>query len=323
MSQSTGRTVRPEITVLGGINLDLVMNVDHLPSPGESQRATAYATFAGGKGANQAVACAKLGASVSFVSALGDDSFNSRLRAEMEQADVDMTHVLTKAGFPSGTAMIMVDEQGENLISFSPGAAVQLSVEDIEVALKVAGDRSVFLTQFELGSDLVFPALSLAKKRGLTVIWNPAPAPTQPIPPEVIQSVDVIIPNETEVETLTGKAIKSIDDAHVAAHTLLTMGFAHVIVTLGKMGLVSCGANGCEYLKALNVETVDTTAAGDVFVGALASQLAAGCEMSQAVSFANSAAALSTTASGTMRSIPALSDVLAIWNHQEQEGASQ
>jgi len=316
MSQPIGEASRPEITVLGGINLDLVMNVDRLPSPGESRRAIGYATFAGGKGANQAVACAKLGALVSFVSALGDDTFNSRLRAEMEQADVDMTYVPTKAGYPSGTAMIMVDNQGENLISFSPGAAAQLSSEDIEAALAAAGNQSVFLTQFELGPDLVFPALKFAKQRGLTVIWNPAPAPTESIPQYVIQSVDVLIPNETEAEALTGKSIKSIDDAHDASHMLLAMGFAHVIITLGKNGVVSCGASGCEHLKGLCVETVDTTAAGDVFVGAFAAQLVAGRTMSQAVSFANMAAALSTTASGTMTSIPALSDVMAIWNNK-------
>jgi len=323
MNQSVKEVSRPEITVLGGINLDLVMNVDRLPSPGESRKALEYGTFAGGKGANQAVACAKLGASVRFVSALGDDSFNSRLRAEMEQADVDMKHVPTKAGFPSGTAMIMVDSHGENLIAFSPGAAMELSLEDIERALETAGERSVFLTQFELGEDLVFPALNLAKQRGLTVIWNPAPAPTGPIPEHVIRSVDVIIPNETEAEALTGHAIKSIDDAQAAARALRSMGFAYAIITLGKNGLISCGAGGCEHQCGLSVNTVDTTAAGDVFVGALAAQLAAGQAMARAVAFANCAAALSTTASGTMTSIPALSDVSAFFEQHQQQGVSK
>ena len=321
MSQAAVENQHKQITVLGGINLDLVMNVDRLPSPGESRRASAYATFAGGKGANQAVACARLGGNVGFVSALGDDSFNSRLRKEMETAGVDMTYVPTKVGHPSGTAMIMVDEKGENVIAFSPGAAMELTQENIKLALDHAADESVFLTQFELGPELVFPALRLAKARGLSVIWNPAPAPTVRIPLDVIQSVDVLTPNETEAEMLTGQPIRSIEDARAAAQTLRTMGFAHVMITLGEKGLISCGADACIYLEGLDVETVDTTAAGDVFVGALVTQLAAGSPIQQAALYANCAAALSTTVSGTMTSIPSLLDVQALWNLQQQEGA--
>jgi len=252
--------------VLGGINTDFVMSLDRLPVPGESLKAKAFSTFPGGKGANQAVACAKMGASVSFISALGDDFFGDRLRQEMQRRGVDMSYVPTNSEFPSGTAMIMVDETGQNLIAFSPGAAEHLSLTHIESALRSLRAGGIFLAQLELGTGIVFPALTLAKQHGLSVIWNPAPAPDVAIPEEIIRSVDIIIPNETEAEAITGCRVLDLADAERASDGLREMGFDTVIITLGERGVLANVGGEEVHIKGIEVDAVDATAAGDVFV---------------------------------------------------------
>jgi len=308
--------------VLGGINTDFVMSLDRLPVPGESLKAKAFSTFPGGKGANQAVACAKMGASVSFISALGDDFFGDRLRQEMQRRGVDMSYVSTNREFPSGTAMIMVDETGQNLIAFSPGAAEHLSLTHIEGALRSLRAGDIFLAQLELGTGIVFPALTLAKQRGLTVIWNPAPAPDVAIPEEIIRSVDVIIPNETEAEAITGCRVLDLTDAERASDELRQMGFDTVIITLGKRGVLSNVGGEKVHIKGIEVDAVDATAAGDVFVGAFSSQLAKGSALFSALEFANCAAALSTTRAGAMPSIPESDEVKAALTKHQKEGGS-
>ena len=308
--------------VLGGINTDFVMSLDRLPVPGESLKAKAFSTFPGGKGANQAVACAKMGASVSFISALGDDFFGDRLRQEMQRRGVDMSYVSTNREFPSGTAMIMVDETGQNLIAFSPGAAEHLSLTHIEGALRSLRAGDIFLAQLELGTEIVFPALTLAKQRGLTVIWNPAPAPDVAIPEEIIRSVDVIIPNETEAEAITGCRVLDLTDAERASDGLRQMGFDTVIITLGKRGVLSNVGGEKVHIKGIEVDAVDATAAGDVFVGAFSSQLAKGSALFSALEFANCAAALSTTRAGAMPSIPESDEVKAALTKHQKEGGS-
>jgi len=323
MSQSLGIPNNCSIMVLGGINIDLVMSLDRLPVPGESRKAKMFSTFPGGKGANQAVTCAKMGASVSFVSALGNDAFSGRLRQEMERAGVDMSYVLTKKDRQSGTAMIMVDETGQNLIAFSPGAAGHLPLADIERAIRSFEPGSMFLAQLELGPELVFPALTLAKQRGLYVIWNPAPAPGVPIPEETAQSVDVIIPNETEAEAITGHRVLDVADAEKASEKLREVGFDNAAVTLGKRGVFANVGGEKAHIEGLNVNTVDATAAGDVFVGAFSAQLARGSELFAALEFANCAAALSTTKTGAMTSIPELDDVKSFLEKERNEGGYQ
>ncbi|RLE35012.1 ribokinase [Candidatus Acetothermia bacterium] len=322
MSRSHQNTRGCDVMVLGGINTDFVMSLDRLPVPGESLKAKAFSTFPGGKGANQAVACAKMGASVSFISALGDDFFGDRLRQEMQRRGVDMSYVSTNREFPSGTAMIMVDETGQNLIAFSPGAAEHLSLTHIEGALRSLRAGDIFLAQLELGTGIVFPALTLAKQRGLTVIWNPAPAPDVAIPEEIIRSVDVIIPNETEAEAITGCRVLDLTDAERASDELRQMGFDTVIITLGKRGVLSNVGGEKVHIKGIEVDAVDATAAGDVFVGAFSSQLAKGSALFSALEFANCAAALSTTRAGAMPSIPESDEVKAALTKHQKEGGS-
>jgi len=322
MSQPCQSTRNCDVMVLGGINTDFVMSLDRLPVPGESRKAKAFSTFPGGKGANQAVACAKMGASVFFISALGDDFFGARLRQEMQRTGVDMSYVATKRDCSSGTAMIMVDGTGQNLIAFSPGAAEHLSSADIERVLGSSQRGGVFLAQFELGPEIVFPALTLAKQRGLTVIWNPAPAPGMPIPEEIIRSVDVIIPNETEAEAIAGCRVLDLADAEKASEGLRKMGFETVVVTLGKKGVLVNAGGERIHIKGIEVEAIDATAAGDVFVGAFSSQLARGSELVSALEFANCAAALSTTKAGAMTSIPEFAEVkVALENHRKEGGS--
>jgi len=311
MSRSRQNARDCDVMVLGGINIDFVMSLDRLPVPGETLKAKRFTIFPGGKGANQAVACAKMGASVSFVSALGDDFFGDRLRQEMQRRGVDMSYVLTKSGFLSGTAMIMVDETGQNLIAFSPGAAEHLSLTHIERALRSLRAGGIFLTQLELGTEIVFPSLSMAKQHGLTVIWNPAPAPDVAIPEEIIRAVDIIIPNETEAEAITGCRVLDLTDAERASARLQEMGFNTVIITLGERGVLANVGGEEVYIKGIKVDAVDATAAGDVFVGAFCAQLARGSALFSALEFANCAAALSVTKAGAMTSIPALDEVKA------------
>lgn len=322
MSQSRRITKNSSILVLGGINIDLVMRLDRLPVPGETLKGKAFSTFPGGKGANQAVACAKMGACVSFVSALGDDSFGVRLRQEMERAGIDMSHVPTKKGLPSGTAMIMVDETGQNLIAFSPGAAEHLSLAEIERAISSLQPGSTFLTQLELSTEVVFPALALAKQRGLTVIWNPAPAPRVAIPEEIVRSADIIITNETEAGTITGCPVLNLADVEKACDRLREMGFDKAVVTLGKRGVLANVGGRRVHIKGIKVDAIDATAAGDVFVGAFSAQLASGSELVSALEFANCAAALSTTKAGAMTSIPQLDEVRAALAKYHKEGGS-
>jgi len=322
MSQPCQSTRNCDVMVLGGINTDFVMSLDRLPVPGESRKAKAFSTFPGGKGANQAVACAKMGASVFFISALGDDFFGARLRQEMQRTGVDMSYVATKRDCSSGTAMIMVDGTGQNLIAFSPGAAEHLSSADIERVLGSSQRGGVFLAQFELGPEIVFPALTLAKQHGLTVIWNPAPAPDVAIPEEIIRSVDIIIPNETEAEAITGCRVLDLTDAKRASDELREMGFDTVIITLGERGVLANVGGEEVHIKGIKVDAVDATAAGDVFVGAFSAQLATGSALFSALEFANCAAALSTTKAGAMPSIPESDEVKAALTKYRKEGGS-
>ena len=322
MSGSSNAPVEREITVLGGINMDLVMHLDRLPVPGESRRAQGFGSFPGGKGANQAAACAKLGVRTTFISALGEDGFGISLRGQMESFGVDMRFVPVKQQAPTGTAMIMVGGNGQNLIAFSPGAAAKLSVDEIAHAIKAASPGSLFLTQAELGCDLVFQALKLAKEHGLTVIWNPAPAPQVEVPADVIRAVDFVIPNESEVTALTGRSTESIDEAENALRALRDQGYAHPVITLGERGSIVLDGDRVRVIPALRVDSVDATAAGDVFVGAFSTQLAAGLNTLQCLEFATRAAALSTTRLGAMTSIPERAEVEAMNAaiQQEREG---
>lgn len=286
------------VVVAGSANMDLVVHTPRLPTAGETVLGGDLLRAPGGKGANQAVAAARSGARVRFVGALGGDAFGDELLAALLEDGVDVSHV-TRVGRPTGTALIVVDDAGENLIAVAPGANLALSASDVEAAVDSA---NVVLVQLEIPMPCVLAALAAGRSAGARTILNAAPAGSVDV-----SLVDVLIVNETEAAMLSGSS-----DPEQAANALHKQGPRTVIVTLGADGLLLADADGLTRLAAHAVNVVDATAAGDAFCGALAAALARGDAMQRAVRFANAAAALATTLPGAQPSLPHLQDILAL-----------
>ncbi len=274
-----------EICVVGSVNLDIVVAVNHHPSPGETVLGGDRAELHGGKGANQAVAAARAGRRVAFVGRVGRDEIGKRLRAELEREGVDVTHLRTDRDALSGTALIAVDAAGENTIVVSPGANGRVGADDVAAADDVLRDARVTLLGHEVPEQAVAAAASVATG---TVVLNPAPA--RPVAPDVMARVDVLVPNRGELATLTGR---DGDPAELAA----LIG-RPVVVTLGADGALVVLDRRADHIPAPSVDVVDTTGAGDTFCGALAAALVGGAELVDAARAAVAAAALSVTRPG-------------------------
>jgi ribokinase len=293
-----------KIVVVGSSNTDLIIKVPEIPRPGETLLGGEFKTFPGGKGANQAVAAARAGGDVIFIAAVGDDAYGVDAIKGYRVDNINTENIKVCKGIPSGIAMITVSEKGENAITVAPGANAQLRPEDLEEAEEPFHEADYMLIQLETPLDTVLKAVELCKELNTKVILNPAPAAE--LSGEILQKVNIITPNETEAERLTGIVVSDEPTAASAAEALHNRGIETVIITLGALGAyLSDNESGMRLLiPGFSVQAVDTTAAGDVFNGQLAVSLAEGKELKRAVLEAHGAAAISVQKLGAQSSIP-------------------
>jgi len=298
-----GDAMKPRIVVIGSSNTDMIIQAPRIPAPGQTVLGGRFSTAAGGKGANQAVAAARAGAQVTLVARVGDDAFGRQALSGFERDHIDTRFVVRDEQAPSGVASIIVDDHGQNAITVAPGANANLSPRDVARAAKAISAADAVLLQLEIPLDTVRAAIEIACEQNVRVILNPAPACV--LPDEMLRGVDVLTPNEIEAGMLTGSEVgDEAADAARAAVLLRGRGAGTVIVTLGPRGVIVEGPDHGGHIGAFAVEAVDTTAAGDVFNGALAVALAEGRSLPDACRWACAAAALSVQCLGAQPSAP-------------------
>ena len=300
---------RNAVVVVGSANMDLVVRCEHFPRPGETILGSQFSMFPGGKGANQAVACARLGGEVLFLGKMGRDVFRDRLRESLQRDGVRLDYLLEDPDVATGTAIITVDGFGQNHIIVASGSNMRLTEADVFDAEGLFDRAGAVLLQLEIPVETVMAAARRGREAGAKVILNPAPA--QDLPSELLAMVDLITPNETEAETLSGVRVVDEESAAAAARRLLEMGIGEVIVTMGSQGALHVTRDQRQSYPALEVTPVDTTAAGDAFNGALACAIASGGEPSDAIPRANAVAAFSVTREGAQPSLPTAAELEA------------
>ncbi len=295
------------IAVVGSVNMDLVLRAPRMPQVGETLLGTSFCQVPGGKGANQAVAAARQGALVSMIGRVGADAFGLALRAALAADGIALDLLGTSADAPSGVAAIVVDNDGNNSIVLAPGANMQLGVADIDAARAAICAGELLVCQLEVPLAVVSHAIGLARQAGRAVLFNPAPV--SPLPPGLLAQVDYLVVNETEAAQLTGIVPDGERAARRAALALLAQGAGAVLLTLGAQGVL-VAVDGCVHaIGAVRVRAVDSTAAGDTFVGALAVALLDGLDPVGAAMRAQYAAALSVTRHGAQSAIPTRAEV--------------
>lgn len=291
----------PNVTVLGSINQDLVVHCDDLPLPGQTILAKSFAEHSGGKGANQAVAAALAGGRVRMIGAVGDDAFADRLIANLNRHGIDTESVLRRKNTSSGLAVIAVDRRGENSIMVIPGANATLSASDVIAKREVIEQADVVMVQLELPIATVLAGTQIARGAGVRVMLDPAPVPRDV--PDQLFDVDVLCPNENEATELTGISVTDWSSAKDAAETMRGRGVRRVLLTMGRQGTLLDQADGHQSIEAFEVNTVDTTAAGDAFAGAFAVAWAESEDVAAAVRFGNAAGALAASRHGAQDSL--------------------
>lgn len=299
-----------KILVVGSANTDLVISADHFPLPGETMFGHGFMTNHGGKGANQAVASARLGGDTVFIGKVGDDQFGHSTVEMLRAEGIDVSALGVSADAPSGVAIITtLTTTGENSIVLDAGANAQLSAADVQQAESLFSEASIVLMQLETPVEALVEAAALGKKYGAYVVLNPAPAPKEPLPQSLLQNVDLLIPNETEASYISGVEVKGEADIPQAMDEIQKLGVKDVIITVGSKGVCARLDGKLIQVPAFKVKAVDTTAAGDTFCGALCVALSEGKSLPDAILFGNKAASISVTRRGAQMSMPHLDEV--------------
>jgi ribokinase len=307
-------TTSAKLAVLGSINADHILNLAHFPRPGETVIGKQYQIAFGGKGANQAVAAGRAGADIAFIACVGADDIGERIRQQLQQDRIDTTPVETVADEATGVAMIFVNGDGENNIGIYSGANAALTPARVSHHQQVIAEADALLMQLESPLESVLAAAKIARAQHTQVILNPAPATA--LSDELLALIDIITPNETEAEILTGIAVKSDEDAARAAQALHAKGIDTVLITLGRRGVwLSEQGNGVR-IPGFSVQAIDTIAAGDTFNGAFITARLEGVAMRDAVRFAHAAAAIAVTRPGAQPSVPWRTEIDAFLQQQ-------
>lgn len=294
------------ICVIGSLNMDLVVNVDTMPKPGQTIIGSNFKEVPGGKGANQAVAMARLNGNVTMIGKVGEDGFGQTLINSLKNDKVDTTYIQTAKG-ATGVALITVDKNAQNSIVVSPGANFEVKEDDIDNNIEAIKNSDIVVLQLETPLDTIKYALNKAKELNKYTILNPAPAVK--LDDEIIKNIDLLTPNETELEIISGVSIETEEDIQKASQIMIEKGVKELIVTLGSKGSLYINKEKSMFKKAYKVEAVDTTAAGDSYTGALAVALSQDKGMEEAMDFASKVGALSVLKEGAQSSLPTLEDV--------------
>ncbi len=301
----------PRIAVLGAVNMDLVVSLAQLPESGETLLGDAFVATPGGKGANQAVAAARMGAHAVFAGRVGSDPYGPELRTALRAEGIDTSLLFTDPGAASGVALITVATGGANTIIAVPGANERCDASDVERLRPALAESDMLLLQLELPTETSLAAARLAREMGVSVLLDPAPV--RPLPPEAYTLADVMTPNETEASTLLGTEVHNPNSGVAAAAALVERGVPTAIVTLGEQGAAYATLDGeCAYLPAHAIEAVDSVASGDAFAGALAVALAEGRPLDEAMRWGMAAGALCATVPGAQAAMPCRNAVLQL-----------
>lgn len=301
-----------DILVVGSNMIDLLTHINQLPKIGETLIGESFKLGFGGKGANQAVMAAKLGARVGMITKVGDDVFGSMTIENFSRMGIAEKRVFIKEGVSSGVAPIFVDRDGNNIIVVIPGANQALTPDEVASCQDLFKSAGIVISQFEISDDTILKTFRMAKEAGSTTILNPAPA--KETNPELISLSDIIIPNEIEIETLTRRQITGHQSLVEASSQLVQLGAKNIIVTLGGNGAFLYNNEHQELFPSFEVETIDTTGAGDAFIGSFAYALANNYNIREAIQFANASAALSVTKEGTQTSFHTLDEIVTFYN---------
>ena len=304
------------IAVVGSYAAGLTMRVDRLPSPGETVLARGYRVDFGGKGSNQAVACARLGANVCFIAKIGRDHFGHMALGLYREEGIDVAAVMQTPDTPTGVGFIIVDAQGNNCITIDPGANELLTAAEVSECLDTLPSEAVVLTQLEIPVAAAGAALARGREKGAVTILNPAPV--RSLPQSVLQLVDVLTPNQTEAKVLTGRSPDQAIEPETVARDLISSGVKQVVMTLGEKGALIVSATSSLHVPAIRVVAADTTGAGDSFNAGLALALACGSTLEAAVQFAVVTGGLAVMREGVIPSLPRHDEVLQFYRQQGQ-----